>query len=220
MRKAVDLRLYALIDPEQSGGHDLANLADWLVAGGVTLIQIRDKLGSTRTAIKRARAILHAVAHRVPVVINDRVDIALATGADGVHLGQDDMAPEDARRLLGEAAIIGLTIKTEAQAGAAPLEVADYCCIGGVFTTSSKNNPDPPIGLNGLRHVSSVLRARNPAHPVGAIAGITLANVADVIAAGADGVAVISALSRTGDPQRAAREFREIIDGAIKRRPA
>ena len=95
---------------------------------------------------------------RVPLLINDRVDVALAAGADGVHVGQDDMAVEDARRLLGPDAIIGLSIKTVAQAEAAPIELLDYVGIGGVFATSSKDNPDPPIGVGGLARIAGVFR--------------------------------------------------------------
>src|SRR6185436_11594762 len=107
-RPKLDLRLYALVDPEHSGGHGLAELA-WLVAaGGATLVQLRDKHGSTRTMVEEARAIRENLAPmRVPLLINDRVDVALAAGADGVHVGQSDMAVADARRLLGPDSIIG-----------------------------------------------------------------------------------------------------------------
>src|ERR1700688_597064 len=119
----VDLRLNAIVDPERSGGHNLADLARLCAQGGATLVQLRDKLSETRAMVESARAIKKALAPlSVPFVINDRVDVALAAGADGVHLGQDDMAVADARRLLGPAAIIGLSIKTLAQAAHAPIE--------------------------------------------------------------------------------------------------
>ena len=111
MAKALDLRLYAIVDPEVSGGHDLAELSRELAAGGATLVQLRDKLSDTKAMVERARAIKAALG-KVPLLINDRVDVALASGADGVHIGWDDMAPEDARRLLGPDAIIGLTINS------------------------------------------------------------------------------------------------------------
>src|SRR5262245_58062404 len=122
---SVDVRLYAIVDPETSGGHDLAELARKVVAGGATLVQLRDKKSETRDMVARARAIKTAIG-RVPLLINDRVDVALAVGCEGVHVGQDDMTAEDARRLLGRDAIIGLSIKTVAQATAAPLELIDY----------------------------------------------------------------------------------------------
>ena len=214
----VDLRVYALVDPERAGGHPLADLAGLLAGGGATLVQLRDKQRDTRPMIEDARSIAAALApHRVPLLINDRVDVALASGAQGVHVGWDDMEVRDARRLLGPDAIIGLSIKTIAQAERAPLDLLDYVAIGGVFVTLSKNNPDPPIGLAGLKTIAGAIRARSKM-PVGAIAGIDSGNAADVIAAGADGVAVISALSLARDPQEAARALRAIVDRALAQR--
>ena len=143
----VDVRLYALVDPDRDGGRDLAELARLVTQGGATLVQLRDKHSDTRRMVERARAVKAALApFGVPLLINDRVDVALAAGADGAHVGQDDMAVADARRLLGPQAIIGLSIKTVAQAEAAPLDLLDYVGIGGVFATTSKDNPNPPIG--------------------------------------------------------------------------
>jgi thiamine-phosphate pyrophosphorylase len=218
---SVDLRLYALVDPQQCGGRDLAELASLVGRGGASLVQLRDKHGSTREMVEAARAIRARLAPLgVPLLINDRADVAFAAGADGVHLGQDDMAVEDARRLLGPHALIGLSIKTLDQAARAPLEHLDYVCIGGVFATASKDNPDPPIGIAGLQAILAKLRARDGELPIGAIAGINAANAGAVIAAGADGVAVISALSLVGDPHAAARELRAIVDAALAKRQA
>jgi thiamine-phosphate pyrophosphorylase len=215
----VDLRLYALIDPEHAGGRDLAELARLVAQGGATLVQLRDKRSDTRPMIERARAIKAALApFGIPLLVNDRVDVALASGADGVHVGQDDMAVEDARRLLGPHAIIGLSIKTVAQAEAAPLGLLDYVGVGGVFATSSKDNPNPPIGPAGLARIASVLRRRAPAFPLCGIAGIDAGNAGEAIAAGADGVAVISALSLNADPQAAARALRNVVDAALEQR--
>jgi thiamine-phosphate pyrophosphorylase len=217
--RKVDVRLYALVDPERAGEHGLADLAWMLAAGGATLVQLRDKHGDTRTMVEEARAIKANLAPmRVPLLINDRVDVALAAGADGVHVGQDDMAVEDARRLLGPAAIIGLSIKTEAQAEAAPVELLDYVGIGGVYVTASKDNPDPPIGVAGLRRIGAVFRRRAPNLPLCAIAGIEANNAGATVAAGADGVAVISALSLSSGPTDAAREMRAIVDAALAAR--
>jgi thiamine-phosphate pyrophosphorylase len=210
----VDVRLNAIVDPERANGRSLVELARMVVAGGATLVQLRDKHGSTRPMIEQARAIHAALAGSgVPLVVNDRVDVALVAGADGVHVGQDDMHPEDARRLLGPKAIIGLSIKSVALANAAPLAI-DYVGVGGVYATTSKDNPDPPIGVNGLREIVAALRARKRDLPICGIAGIDAGNAAEVIAAGADGVAVISALSMNDDPAAAARALRGVVDAA------
>ena len=215
----VDLRLYALVDPKRAGGRDLAVLARLLAQGGATLVQLRDKHSDTRLMVARARAIKAALAPLdVPLLINDRVDVALASGSDGVHVGQDDMAVEDARRLLGADAIIGLSVKTVAQAEAAPLDLLDYAGIGGVFATLSKDNPSPPIGPAGLARIVGVFRRRAPEFPLCGIAGIDASNAGDAIAAGADGVAVISALSLKGDPQAAAHDLRAVVDRALAQR--
>ena len=215
----VDLRLYALVDPERAGGHALPELA-WLVAaGGATLVQLRDKQGETRAMVEAARAIrANLKPMRVPLLINDRVDVALAAQAEGVHVGQEDMAVADARRLLGPRAIIGLSIKTPAQAEAAPVELLDYAAIGGVFATASKDNPDPPIGIEGLRRIVRVFRHRRPGLPLCAIAGIDGSNAGATVAAGVDGVAVISALSLAPSPPDAARELRAVVDAALAAR--
>jgi thiamine-phosphate pyrophosphorylase len=218
---SIDLRVYALVDPERAGSHALPALAARLAAGGATLFQLRDKHGTTRAMVEEARAIKASLAGvGTPLLINDRVDVALAAGADGVHVGQDDMAVEDARRLLGPAAIIGLSIKTVAQAEAAPVDLLDYVGIGGVFATTSKDNPDPPIGVAGLARIAGVFRRRAPKLPLCAIAGIDAGNAASAITAGADGVAVISALSLAPDPTVAARGLRATVDAALAgRRP-
>ena len=148
----IDLRLNAIVDPERAGGRDLAELARLCAAGGATLIQLRDKKSETRAMVEAARAIKQALApFGVPFVVNDRIDVALAAEADGVHLGPDDMAVEDARRLLGPDALIGLSIKSVAEAEAAPVELIDYVGSGGVYVTLSKQQKNAPIGTEGLR---------------------------------------------------------------------
>jgi thiamine-phosphate pyrophosphorylase len=215
----VDLRLYALVDPEHTGGHDLVRLAAMLAQGGATLVQLRDKVSETRAMVEAARALKAALQpFGVPLLINDRVDVALAAGADGVHVGQTDMAAEDARRLLGPDAIIGLSINTEALAAAAPIEIIDYVGIGGVYATTSKNQKKAPIGVEGLTRIVDAFRSRKRGFPTCAIAGITHDNAAATIAAGADGVAVISALSHAPDPADAARALRAVVDAALAAR--
>ena len=213
-----DLRLYALVDPAVAGGRSLPELAKLLV-GAATIVQLRDKTGSTREMVDAARALKAVLAPaRIPLLINDRVDVALAAEADGVHIGQDDMAAADARRLLGKDAIIGLSLKTLTMAAEAPLDQLDYVAIGGVYATTSKDNTAAPIGTGGLRAIAAAVRAREANYPICAIAGINASNAGEVIAAGADGVAVISALSLAGDPAAAARDLRGVVDEALKRR--
>jgi thiamine-phosphate pyrophosphorylase len=212
----VDLRLYAIVDPEHAGGHALPDLARMLAHGGATLVQLRDKVHDTRAMVELARAVKAALPADVPLIVNDRVDVAREAGADGVHLGQDDMGVEQARNILGPVPFIGLSIKTVAQAQAAPLGILDYVGIGGVFGTTSKTNTSRPIGPDGLARIVRVFRDRIGNFPMCGIAGITAANAAQVIAAGADGVSVISALSLAPDPAAAARELRAIVDAALE----
>ena len=213
----LDLRLYAIVDPENTGGHDLVDLARAVVAGGATLVQLRDKVNGTAHMIAEARALKAALASfGVPLIVNDRVDVALEAQADGVHVGQEDMAVVEARQRLGPGPFIGLSIRTAEQAAAAPLALLDYVGIGGVYTTQSKISGKSPIGLDGLRGVVQVLRGRIGNFPSCGIAGITAANAEPVIAAGADGVCVISALSHHPDPQAAANELRAVVDAALK----
>src|SRR5664279_2288481 len=155
-----------------------------------------------------------------PAVAGGRtlVDLALAAEADGVHIGQDDMSVADARLLLGRTAIIGLSLSTVQQAQAAPLELLDYVAIGAVFATSSKDDANAQIGTSGLRDIVRAIRARAPNFSICAISGINAGNAAEVIAAGADGVAVISALSLAGDPAQAAQDLLAVVDDARERR--
>jgi thiamine-phosphate pyrophosphorylase len=215
----VDLRLNAIVDPERAGGRDLAELAKLCAQGGATLVQLRDKHGDTGAMVATARAIKQALAPlRVAFVVNDRVDVALASGADGVHIGPEDMAVADARRLLGPNAIIGLSIKSTAEAEAAPVDLIDYVGSGGVYVTLSKEQKKPPIGPQGLARIIEVLKRRKKQMPVCGIAGVDASNAAEVISAGADGVAVISALSLAPDPAAAARTLRGIVDATLAKR--
>ena len=188
----------------------MADVAEAAARGGAGMVQLRDKTSSTRDSIDGARDLKTRLAPLgVPLLINDRVDVALAAGADGVHLGQSDMDPIDARRLLGETAIIGVTVHTLDEARGVPSERVDYVSIGGVFATASKNNPNPPIGVTGLAEIAALFEL-----PMVAIAGITRDNAASVIAAGVGGVAVISAVCAAPDPRAAAADLRAIVDGA------
>lgn len=220
----VDLRLYGILDVGVCGGDGarLASMAAEAVSGGCTLLQYREKdIPDARAALERIRAIRAAVAGRVPVLVNDRVDLALAAEAEGVHLGQSDMHPNDARRLLGPLGVVGLTLKTGAQADELYRLPVDYACIGGVFATTSKDNPDPPVGLDGFGRIAFRARlARGRALPVGAIAGIDSSNAAAIVAAGADGIAVISALFGAEAVEGRARDLRQRVDAALSERGA
>jgi len=212
-----DIRVYGILDPAAMPGGDLPALGRLSVQGGATLLQYRDKHADGLVMVQRARAILAALAGSgVPLVINDRVDVALAAAAQGVHLGQSDIAPADARAVLGPAAIIGRSLGNEADIRAMVHEPVDYGCIGAVFATRNKDDADTPMGLDGLARLAAL--ARDAAVPVGAIAGISAANAAQVIAAGADGVAVISAIFGEADPLAATRALRRIVVEALDRR--
>lgn len=215
----VDLSVYAIADPGVCGRAGLVARVLDAVAGGASLVQYRDKSAGPDALIETAAELKQALdGSGVPLLVNDRVDVALACGADGVHLGQADMAPAEARALLGRDAIIGLTIKSAEDADRAPLEVIDYACIGGVFATASKANPDPPIGLDGLGRLCRRLRARGAPWPIGAIAGITAHNAGSVIDAGADGVAVISQIFAADDVTVATAELARVVKAGLARR--
>jgi thiamine-phosphate pyrophosphorylase len=183
-------KLYPITDARLSGlSH--AEQVRRLSAGGATLIQLREKHLAAREFYSEAEEALRvARSLGVRVIINDRVDIALALSADGVHLGQDDLPPEAARALLGERAIIGFSTHSLEQAKKAAHLPVDYLAIGPIFETSSKENPDPVVGLDGLRRVRQAIGEI----PLVAIGGIRLENVRETLKAGADSVAVISLL--------------------------
>ncbi len=210
MRQSFDLSLYLVIGPDHCAGRPMADVAEAAVRGGAGIVQLRDKTSSTGRQIDDARELkARLTPHHVPLLINDRVDVALAAGADGVHLGQSDMDPSDARRLLGTSAIIGVTVHTLDEARLVPCNQVDYVSIGGVFATTSKNNPNPPIDVTGCAEIAALFDL-----PLVAIAGITADNAASVIAAGVDGIAVISAVCAASDPSAAAADLHAIVHGA------
>ena len=183
-------RVYALTDVGLSGlSH--AEQVELLSAGGATLVQLREKGMPAREFYEQAKAAVDVAVQRgVQLIINDRVDVALAVGAHGVHLGQDDMPPEAVRKLLGPNAVIGYSSHNIEQAIAATKLPIDYLAIGPIFATTTKSDTAPVLGLEGLRAVRQAIGSI----PLVAIGGITSANAAGVIAAGADSVAMISAL--------------------------
>lgn len=199
--------VYAILDTQVLHGRDPAILAAAAARGGATTLQLRAKSASTRDFVDLARRTLAGlVGTGVPLLINDRIDVALAVGAHGVHIGRDDMEPSVVRRLLGPSAIIGVTLKTSSDVSALGGDV-DYGCIGGVFPTRYKDNPDAPIGIDGFAAVHAEARRLFPSMPTGAIAGITAANAGELAAAGADFIAVVGAVFGGTDVKRAARDL-------------
>lgn len=213
-RRPLDLTLYLIVGSSHVDG-DPVPLVREAVRGGVTLVQLRDKTSTTGRMVATARAIKSALAGTgVSLLINDRADVAVAADADGVHLGRDDLSPADARAIVGPDRIVGITVKNPAEARAVEPGVVDYASVGGVFVTDSKNNPDPPIGLTGLREMAAALTAGSPGLPRCAIAGIDRSSAADVVAAGVDGICVVSAITKSQNPFEAARQLRTLVDGA------
>jgi thiamine-phosphate pyrophosphorylase len=201
-------KLYPITDPYLTGLSHTVQLTR-LVSGGATFVQLRDKHASPRELFDEAeQAVRFARSHGVKLILNDRVDLAMALGADGVHLGQDDIPPEAARRLLGPSALIGYSTHSVEQAVRAITLPIDYLAIGPIFPTSSKENPDPVVGLDGLRRVRDAIGQI----PLVAIGGITMANASDAIRAGADSVAVISGLlADTSQIETRVRDFLSIL---------
>jgi thiamine-phosphate pyrophosphorylase len=206
MRRSFRLpRVYPITDTQISGlshAEQVALFAD----GGATVVQLRDKHASSLQFYEQAKAALDVANKRgVQLIINDRVDIALAIGAAGVHLGQDDLAPEAARRLLGDDAIIGYSTHSQPQLVEAIKLPVDYVAFGPIFQTATKENPDPVVGLAGLRTIREAIGNG----PLVAIGGITLTNAQGVIDAGADSVALIRGL--LAEPQRISDTFRSLL---------
>jgi thiamine-phosphate pyrophosphorylase len=195
-------KLYPITDTRLSGlSH--AEQVERFAAGGATLIQLRDKTASPRQFYEAAvEAMRVARSLGVRIVINDRVDIAVAVDADGVHIGQDDLPPEKARVLVGEHRLVGFSTHDLQQAMTADSMPVDYVAIGPVFQTSTKENPDPVVGLEALASIKSQI-----AKPLVAIGGITLAQAPSVLRAGADSLAVISDLFVTGDITARLRQY-------------
>ena len=209
-----DLSVYGVLDPARAQGRPLGQLAEAAIRGGVTFLQLRFKGATTKQFLAAALETVE-VTHRmnVPLVINDRVDIAYAVEAEGVHLGQEDMDPEEARDRLGEHAIIGATIHSLEEARAAPVKFADYYGVGAVYATASKDRKEPPIGIEGFASLRKELELVDPGKPVVGIAGITAENCVPVLEAGAQGVAVISDIFMADDVEAAARRLTAAVSG-------
>ncbi len=200
-------RFYAILDADQLGERSPVAVCDTLLSAGVRLIQYRNKNASSRELFETSRQLAERVRHAGGMfIVNDRADVAKAAGADGVHLGQEDLPVESARRILEPGNCIGFSTHDLEQVAEADKTSADYIAFGPVFPTQSKARPDPVVGLEGLRAARRATRK-----PLVAIGGITLERVREVIAAGANSVAVIADLLRTPDIATRAREFLKVV---------
>jgi thiamine-phosphate pyrophosphorylase len=199
--------LYLVTDRDLCGGRPLEEVVAAAVAGGAACVQLREKHLSTRAFVAEARAIKKLLADQgVPLIINDRLDVALAAEADGVHIGQDDMPYPLARRILGKGKIIGLSVETWEDVEEAEGWDVDYLGVSPIFATPTKTDTRGDWGLDGLTRI----RARSR-HPLVAIGGLNAGNAGAVMSAGADGIAVVSAICAAADPLQAARDLCLII---------
>jgi len=213
--RQIDWSLCFIADSEASAGRNILWLIEEAVAGGATIVQLRGKKWTVREFLTIGVEAVELLRPKgIPLIINDRTDIALACRADGVHLGQDDLPVEAARKILGLGRLIGLSVNTPEEARKAEDVGANYIGVGPIFPTLSKPDLSPLLGVEGLRRIRAEARL-----PILAIGGITAARAAEVIAAGADGLAVISAIASAVSPRQASTEFIEAIGKVRKNRP-
>lgn len=202
------LRLYLVTDRASTGRRTLADVVAAAVRGGVTCVQLREKQLNTRDFLAQARALKALLdPHAIPLVINDRIDVALACGAHGVHLGQSDIPVAEARRLLPPRMFIGWSVETMEDVQRSTALPLDYLGVSPIFATPTKTDTPTPWGLDGLQRVRSATLL-----PLVAIGGIHAGNARDVLSAGADGLAVVSALCAAPNPRAAAAGLRRLID--------
>lgn len=208
MNHSLDYSLYLVTDQNFSGNRSVIDIVKQAVEGGVTVVQLREKDLNTRLFIEKAIALKKILSNfHIPLIINDRIDIALASNADGVHIGQSDMPFSLVKKIIPASMIVGLSVENMAQAEEAQNMDVDYLGISPVFSTATKTNFDEvPWGLDGIKRLKSISR-----HPLVAIGGINKSNTAQVIKAGADGIAVVSAICASPDPKAAAHELAEIV---------
>lgn len=207
----IDYSLYLVTDRSLSKGRSTAEIVAAAVAGGVSCIQLREKSCGTREFMNEALALQPLLKSRdIPLIINDRLDIALAIEADGVHLGQSDMPIGMARKIAGDSLIIGISAESVDDALRAEQEGADYIGISPVFSTPTKTDIAPPLGLEGVRQIRALVDI-----PLVGIGGINLDNAESVLAAGADGIAVVSAIVSAADPAGAAKKLKTLIDQVL-----
>jgi len=212
LKRSLDLSLYLVTDRKLAGHRNLLEVVQKAIKGGVTVVQLREKDLSAREFYELGIRIKELMPPDVPLLIDDRLDLALAIGTAGLHLGQRDLPVEIARKLLGPGAIIGLSVENPVQLQAASKLPVDYIAISPVFSTPTKTDTGPAWGLDGLRTARELTCL-----PLVAIGGINEHNAASVVQAGADGVAVVSAICAAPDPEEAARRLKNIILEARKK---
>ena len=209
-KQNIDYSLYLVTDMGLARGRSTVEVVKAAVSGGVTCIQLREKDCSTLEFIEQARAIKNFLEEReVPLIINDRLDVALAVGADGVHLGQSDMPLEMARKIAGPSMLIGISAESVQDAVEAENGGADYLGVSPIYATPTKTDTAPPLGIQGLREIKNRVKI-----PLVGIGGLNNSNAAEVIRNGADGVAVVSAIVAAEDPETAAMNLKQIINEA------
>lgn len=212
MKPFVDLSLYLVTHRESLSLDDFFQIIRASVEGGVTIVQLREKEASAREMITIGKKLLLLLKpYGIPLIINDRVDVAHAIGADGIHLGQSDLNVKEARAILGEKAIIGLSVESIEQAKAAVEEDVDYLAASPLFHTNTKTNCSAPWGLNGLKQLCEISNI-----PVIAIGGINETNVEQVIQCGAVGVALVSAIFNSPNPYGAASMMSKRISESLQ----
>jgi thiamine-phosphate pyrophosphorylase len=206
--------LYLVTDRTLCGCRTVDEVVFMALQGGAACIQLREKDVSTRVFVEQAQRIKAMMApFQASLIINDRVDVALAVGADGVHIGQGDMPYEIARKLLGHRAIIGLSVETWEDVERARTLDVDYLGVSPVFMTPTKTDTQGHWGLEGLNRIRAAT-----GHPLVAIGGLNASNAKDAIRAGADSIAVVSAICAAPDPRRATLELHDIIQSALEQR--
>jgi len=209
------LRLYLVTDRDLAGGRPLAEVVERAVRGGATAVQLREKsLGAGRFLAEVGELKRSLAGTGVPLFVNDRVDVALAAGADGVHVGQDDLPAAEARRLVGPGVLLGVSVATPEEARRALADGADYVSVSPVFLTPTKPDAEVAVGLEGVARIRKAV----PDAAVLAIGGIDARNARAVVAAGADGVAVVSAIMAAMDPQAAAAAIRGEVEAGLAQR--
>ncbi len=201
---SIDWTLCLVADSSAIGSRDIQEVVSQAVAGGVTLVQLRSKTWSAREFVEKGKALLRLLKEmKIPLIINDRADVALACDADGVHVGQEDIPPQEIKRIIGRGRVVGVSVSNEEEARTAERNGATYLGAGPVFATPSKETPIPPFGPDGLLRIKRCVEI-----PVLAIGGIDSRNAAHVFQTGVAGIAVISSILVRPDVKSAAQELK------------
>lgn len=212
MTKTIDWSLYLVTDKELCLGRSLIEVIESAVAGGVSVVQLREKNISTRDFVELGKSVLKILRpKKIPLIINDRLDVTLAIGADGLHIGQSDLHYYDARTILGEKFLLGLSVETKEQVQEARNWDLSYMALSPLFATPTKTDTAAPWGLEGLIDIRSSISC-----PLVVIGGINTSNSKEIIKAGADSLAIVSAICSATSPKDASAQFRKVINEARK----